>query len=318
MCCARAKNIQLPEQPGHVSVLLRETLECLNPRPGEHFLDGTFGGGGHTRALLEAADNVSVTALDCDPAAEDRAETFHQSHGGRFAFYGVNFAELVTLPELSLDGALFDLGVSSYQLDEADRGFSFREDAPADMRLNPDAGISAADFLETASEADLVRAIRDYGEEKRWRKVVSAIQTARGSGKLQRTKPLAELISEVLPQNPRKPSRIHPATLSFQGIRIAVNAELESLEQVLPEAFRRLKPGGRLAVISFHSLEDRIVKRFFQRMAGRPEGRHDNRPQDEREVLAKLISRRPITPTDEETQQNPRARSAKLRALTKL
>ncbi len=303
---------------GHVPVLLRETLELLAPRAGVKLLDGTFGGGGHTRALLEAAEDVEVVALDRDPAALPRAEALKAEFGDRFRLYHMNFGDLADLDETGFSGVLFDFGLSSFQLDTEERGFSFRYDAPVDMRMNPEEGISAAEFLETADEESLVRAVRNYGEEPRVRKVVKAIMDARGTGALQRTHSLAALISEAVGPTPRGRKAVHPATRTFQGIRVEVNDELSAIERGLPAAFDRLLPDGVLAAISFHSLEDRIVKRFCRKMAGRPEHSHDSRTQDEREVRATMISTRPISPTEAEIETNPRSRSARLRALRKL
>ena len=306
---------------GHVPVLLAETLELLAPSAGGEqikLLDGTFGGGGHTRALLESAERVSVVAVDRDPAAKPRAEALQTEFGDRFRFYQRNFSELEDFEEGDFQGVLFDFGLSSFQLNTEDRGFSFRYDAPADMRMNPDEGISAAEFLEKADEEALVRAVRNYGEESRWRRVVKAIMAARGTGKLQRTQSLAELIVEAVGPTPRGRKAVHPATRTFQGIRIELNDELSAIERGLPAAFDRLLPEGVLAAISFHSLEDRIVKRFCRKMAGRPEHARDNRTQDEREVRATMISTRPITPGEAEIAANPRSRSARLRALRKL
>lgn len=303
---------------GHVPVLLNETLELLVPRAGAKLLDGTFGGGGHTSAMLDAAEGVTVVATDRDPEAAVRAEAIKAKYGERFRFYAMNFGDLAELDETGFDGVLFDFGLSSFQLDTAERGFSFRTDAPADMRMNPNAGISAAEFLETADEESLVRAVRNYGEEKRWRRVVQSIVDARGSGRLQRTSSLAELVTEAVGPTPRGRSAVHPATRTFQGIRVEVNDELSAIERGLPAAFDRLLPGGVLAAISFHSLEDRIVKRFCRKMAGRPEHAGDTRTQDERVVQAKMISTRPISPAEDEISINPRSRSARLRAIRKL
>ena len=303
---------------GHVPVLLDETLDLLAPRAGVKILDGTFGGGGHSRALLEAAEDVELVALDRDPAALERAEPLKRTFGDRFRLYQMNFGDLAELDESGFNGILFDFGLSSFQLDTESRGFSFRYDAPVDMRMNPDEGMSAAEFLETADEADLVQAVRNYGEEKRWRRVVAAIVGARGSEQLQRTQSLAALVTEAVGPTPRGRKAVHPATRTFQGIRIQVNDELGAIERGLPAAFDRLLPDGVLAAISFHSLEDRIVKRFCRRMAGRPEHARDNRTQDERAVHATMISTRPISPTESELASNPRSRSARLRAIRKI
>lgn len=309
----------MPTAPGgHVPVLLNEALELMSPCVGTKLLDGTFGGGGHTRAFLEAADDVLVVALDRDPEALVRSRSFESEFGKRFRIHHINFGELETLDESGFNGAFFDFGLSSFQLDTVERGFSFRSDAPVDMRMNPCSGISAAEFLETADEESLVRAIRNYGEEKKWRRVIKSILEARGTGRLQRTEALAALIAEAVGPAPRGRKTVHPATRTFQGIRIEVNDELSAIERGLPAAFDRLLPGGILAAISFHSLEDRIVKRFCRRMAGRPEHSHDSRTQDEREILAEMISTRPISPTEAEIASNPRSRSARMRAIRKL
>ncbi len=307
---------------GHAPVLLDEVLGLLGQAQCDAslplvFMDGTFGGGGHTRAILEKFPGCRVVGIDQDPAARVRAESIENDFQGRFRLETRNFSEMGKLRDTNLTGVLMDLGVSSYQLDEAGRGFSFRSEAPLDMRMNPLQGQSAADFLETASQGEIETALRDYGEEAGWRKIANAIVGVRGTGILQRTSSFAELVEQHAPRPSPRRRRIHPATRTFQGIRIAVNHELESLEAALPAAFEKLAPGGVLAVISFHSLEDRIVKRYFRKLAGRPEGNHDFRNQDERQALCGLLTRKPVVPGDSETQLNPRSRSAKLRAIQK-
>ena len=306
----------MPEE-GHIPVLAEETLRFLNPQDGGLYLDCTFGGGGHTRMILEAAD-TRVVALDQDPQAVERASSLKAEYGDRFDLVATNFRNLGELEQGPFDGILFDLGVSSFQLDEIDRGFSFRGDAPLDMRMNPGAGQSAAEWLQNASRRDLARAIRDYGEEKNWRRIVDSILNARGESPLSTTTQLSDLVLSCTPARVRFTSKLNPATKTFQGIRIAINDELGAIEDALPAAFGKLKVGGTLNVISFHSLEDRIVKRLFRKWAGRPEGARDSRPQEMREVLAELLCRRPVEAGEKEIAANSRSRSAKLRALRRV
>lgn len=306
----------------HLSVMLNEVVALLTANQETRhadrtdYLDCTFGGGGHSRALLESAPTVHLLALDCDPQAQARAAVLAQDFPARFRFDKRNFSQLEGVQNVRpFQGILFDLGVSSFQLDAGERGFSFREDAPVDMRLDPTCGRSGAEFLENASEQELIVAVRDYAEEPRWRRVVQTLLRARGTGQLRSTLSLAALVAQAAGQG--RPSRIHPATRTFQGIRIAVNDELRAIETALPAAWSRLSAGGVLAVLSFHSLEDRIIKRFFRRMAGLPEHASDHACSDTRTVQGTLLTRRPLSPTQEELSHNPRARSARLRAIKK-
>ena len=301
----------------HLPVLLGEVLRIFNPRGGERYLDATFGGGGHTRALLEAGPDIEVVAVDCDPEARERARPFESEFGERFRYYDLNFRDMEEVEEEDFDGVLMDLGLSSYQLEAAERGFSFLRAGPTDMRFDPRRGTSAGEFLERAEERNLIRAVRDFGEERNWRRLVQAILEARGTGILGATDRLAESVSKLVGK-PRAHRRgVHPATRLFQGIRISVNGELENLKAALPKAFNMLMKHGVLAVISFHSLEDRLVKRYFRRLAGMSEHAGDSRPQQFREKRADLLTTRPKRPSEEEVRANPRSRSARLRSLRK-
>jgi 16S rRNA (cytosine1402-N4)-methyltransferase len=300
----------------HVPVLLEECLALLNPQSGRAYLDCTFGGGGHSTAILERAVNITLDAMDRDPAALERAQSLLQRFPKNFRFHSEDFRNLDRVPG-SFDGVMMDIGVSSHQLDIPERGFSFRYDAPNDMRMDTRKGRTAADFLERATRPELEKAVRDYGEEPRWFRIVNAIEAARGTGRLARTTGFAELVAEAAP-NPPGPRGPHPATKTFQGVRIAINDELGALAEALPKAFEKLNQGGVLVVISFHSLEDRMVKRYMNEVSGRPIHRDDNRGQDERIKLAELLTRKAIQPSEAEQTRNPRSRSARLRAVRRL
>jgi 16S rRNA (cytosine1402-N4)-methyltransferase len=318
MYCGAVEFVCSPSAVRHIPVLLHECMACLRPERGGVFADLTFGGGGHSREILAASPQNTLLAMDCDPDAKRRAVAISSEYGDRFSFFDSSFTNIDQAASPGeLDGVLMDLGISSFQLMEPEKGFSFRLDAPIDMRLDPRVGQSAAEFLESASYESLVRAVREYGEERRWRRVVDAIIKARGTGVLARTMSAAELVSDAVGGRHFR-QRIHPATKTFQGIRIAINGELEALAVALPKAFRALKEGGVLAVISFHSLEDRMVKRFMRKMAGRPESRYDSRPQQERSVFAVINGSKAIFPAKEEVESNPKSRSARLRFLTKI
>jgi 16S rRNA (cytosine1402-N4)-methyltransferase len=282
----------------HASVLLGESLEYLDIRPDGIYVDATFGAGGHTRAMLERVTTGRVIAIDADPSALARAQTITAPS---FTFVQANFSELRRVLDDCrielIDGVLFDLGVSSMQLDEAQRGFSFREDAPLDMRMNPYVGRSAYDVLASASERELADIFFHYGEERAARRIAHAIVSRRNSGRLPHTTmEFAAMISGIV-HRPGKRERIHPATRVFQALRIAVNDELGVLKTGLDAAIASLRAAGRVVVISFHSLEDRIAKQTFRG--------------DER---LSILTKKPIIPTEAEMAENARARSAKLRA----
>ena len=299
---------------GHRPVMLAEVLEALSPRDGAHYIDGTFGGGGYAKAILEAAD-CRVLGIDRDPDAIARGRELAKLFGGRLTVVQGEFSQMDELFAGKSDGVVLDLGVSSFQFDEADRGFSFREDGPLDMRMSK-SGMSAADFVNTAEEAELADVIHHLGEERFARRVARAIVAARP---LSRTAELADVVAKALgPAALRHP--IHPATRTFQALRIHVNDELGELERGLEAAERVLNAGGRLVVVAFHSLEDRIVKRFFAEH-GKPQpagSRHAPILTAKREQTFRLITSKPRMPTEAEIARNPRARSARLRAAEKL
>ena len=308
----------------HQPVLMNQTLNSLKLQPGGVYLDGTLGGGGHTEAILQATEpDGKVIGLDQDDEALAAASLRLKPFGERFCPIRANFAEMeqVLAAEgiAGLDGVLLDIGVSSHQLDEPDRGFSYMQDGPLDMRMDRRGGQTAADLVAELSESELANLIYRYGEEKFSRRIARRIVEQRAQTPIESTKQLAELISVAIPAAQRRKEKQHPAKRTFQALRIAVNDELGVLERGLVAAFASLKSGGRLSVITFHSLEDRIVKNYFAGLAKGCECPPEfpvcvcgKQPQ------ALLITRRPQTATEDELQSNPRARSAKLRTVEKL
>jgi 16S rRNA (cytosine1402-N4)-methyltransferase len=302
----------------HIPVLLAEVLEQLAPRQGETILDGTFGGGGYSRAILDAAP-CTVWAMDRDAEAIARGAALAAAHPGRLHLIEGRFGDMLALLAArgvtQLDGVVLDLGVSSFQIDTPERGFSFRFDGPLDMRMGQ-TGPTAADLVNTLPEGELADLIWEFGEERFSRRVARAIIKSRAEAPFTTTLQLAEVISRAVP---RDPSGIHGATRSFQALRIRVNDELGEIERALEQAMRLLAPGGRLVIVSFHSLEDRLVKRAFQKAAGRSPGasRHDPAmlmaPRGPAPFT--LLTPRSIRPGAAECAANPRARSAHLRAL---
>ncbi len=305
--------MNMPHQP----VLYKEIIHALQPKSPGRYIDGTIGAGGHARGVLEAcAPDGCLLGFDLDPQALALARETLAPYGKRVTLVQASYDSLIEVMRGigwdSADGILLDLGLSSMQLDTPERGFSIQHEALLDMRFNPDAGLTAAQLVNTASEAELANMFFRYGEEPRAKRIAKMIIEARP---LTTTTQLAEIAKRVYPSH----SRIHPATRIFQALRIAVNNELAVVENALPKAVSALHPGGRLAVISFHSLEDRIVKDFF-RSASQDQ---INPPYEqiyevERKAILKVINRKPITPSEEEIKANPRARSAKLRVAEKL
>jgi 16S rRNA (cytosine1402-N4)-methyltransferase len=304
-------------------VLLRETIELLAAERGGFFVDCTVGLGGHSEAILQASADATVLGIDRDDEALELAGKRLAQYGSRFRAVHADFRELTrvlaTAKVRQARGILADLGVSSWQLDSPSRGFSFRYDAPLDMRLDAKSGEeTAAELLGRLSEVDIARIIFEYGEERRSRRIARFIVERRERGEpVGTTRDLARLVERAV--GPDKKRRIHPATRTFQALRIAVNRELEDLDRFVAEAVDLLEPEGRLAVISFHSLEDRIIKRTLLKLSGRCQcpPRVPQCTCGARRMI-EILTRRPITPGEEEVADNPRARSAKLRAGRKL
>ncbi len=303
----------------HQPVLLAQIVEALAPPPSGLLVDATVGLGGHAAALLNRVPSARLLGLDVDPAALALARTRLAGFGERASLVEASYWSLAEVARArgfaAVDGVLFDLGVSSLQLDTPDRGFSFRHEAPLDMRFGP-GGVTAAELLANIGEEELVRVLRDFGEEPRARRVARAIVRARSRQPLGTTTELRRVVVSAL--GPAR-GRIDPATRTFQALRIAVNRELEGIAPALEQAVGMLRPGGRLAVIAFHSLEDRLVKRAFRHLAGRcvcPPGSFACTCGPER--LVEVLTPRPVTPSETEVAANPRARSAKLRVARRV
>ena len=293
----------------HIPVLIDAILRECAPVSGL-WLDGTLGAGGYTRALL-AAGADRVIGVDRDPLALQMAATWAGAYGDRVRLVAGTFSDLDELAAEPLDGVVLDLGVSSMQLDQAERGFSFMKDGPLDMRMSQ-AGPSAADLVNSADEGVLADILYHYGEERASRRIAHAIVAARAMEPITTTARLAEIVAKCLPRP--KPGQSHPATRSFQAIRIAVNTEFQELAEGLNAAERALKPGGLLAVVTFHSLEDRIVKRFFQLASGHEANANRYAPaKADTEARFAMVTRKAVAPDADEVARNPRARSAKLR-----
>ena len=304
----------------HVPVLLEEVLQGLAIRQGGVYLDGTIGWGGHTLQILQRYEDTRVIGMDRDGAALEAASRRLGNYGDRALLFHSDFRRLdEVLDEAGVglvDGVLMDLGVSSMQLEDAGRGFSFSQDGPLDMRMNPDSGVAASEIVNTWAQRDLANLFFHYGEEKRSRAIASAIVRERETAPIETTLRLAKLISSVPGMS--RVRNIHPATRTFQALRIEVNDELDAVRQVIPVSVERLVTGGRLAMISFHSLEDRIVKRSFKELESPcqcpkefPECRCG------KTSAGRVLTRRPVIPTEGEIRANPRSRSAKLRVFEK-
>ncbi len=303
-------------RPRHISVLGREVLAWLEPRGGAIYLDATFGAGGYSQAILQTRE-TRVIGIDRDRTAIAGGFDLVERSEGRLTLVEDRFSNLAEVCAAqgvtSVDGVVMDIGVSSMQLDQAGRGFSFRADGPLDMRMGQD-GPTAADVIARASEADLANIIYIFGEERHSRAVARAIVAARKEAPITSTRALADLVAKVVRG---KPGEIHPATRTFQGLRIFVNQELDELQLALSAAERVLKPGGRLVVVSFHSLEDRIVKNFLNERAKTGGGSRHQPEATHRAPSFAILTKRPVVADDDELAANPRARSAKLRAAAR-
>lgn len=307
----------MTEKAPHIPVLLNEVVENIAPKDGGIYVDGTFGAGGYTRAVLDAAD-CTVYAIDRDPDAIREGQKLVDAYKGRLHLLHGTFGEMAELVRGEgvdfVDGVMLDIGVSSMQIDRAERGFSFQKDGALDMRMSQN-GLSAADVLNTFGEREIADIIYKYGEERFSRRIAAAVVEQRKTAPFKTTLEFADLIRRTVPH---KREDIDPATRSFQALRIYVNDELGQLESGLSAAHNLLKAGGRMAVVSFHSLEDRIVKTFMQEKSGKTANPSRYMPVVEKQAATlKTITKKPILPTESETKFNPRARSARLRVAEK-
>lgn len=304
----------------HIPVMLSEVIRYIDPKDGEIYVDGTFGAGGYTKAILNAA-NCDVYAIDCDPNVQNTADNFKKEYKNRFKFLHGKFSKMSELLEKEgvsgVNGVVLDIGVSSMQLDEAERGFSFMREGPLDMRMSAD-GIDAATFINSADEKELADTIYRYSGEKKSRYIAKAILQAREKKTITTTTEFARIVRDAIHG---KKEKIDQATRTFQAIRIWVNDELGELKRALDAATKVLVPGGKLVIVSFHSLEDSIIKDFLNEKSGKNDGvsRHllvfeNKKP----EAIFELLTRKVVVPSEAEIEKNPRARSAKLRAARKI
>jgi len=307
----------MTDKAPHIPVMLNEVLISLNPVDGGCYVDGTLGAGGYTKAILDAAD-CQVHGFDRDPAALKAADQLSSEYPGRLHLHQALFGDMDAVLEkrgiTEVDGVALDIGVSSMQLDQADRGFSFLQDGPLDMRMASE-GESASDFVNEASEAKIAQVLKEFGEERQARRIAKAITHARSETPLETTSDLVRVVESVLGSADRH--KLHPATRTFQAVRIYINSELEQLVRGLAAAEKLLRPAGRLVVVAFHSLEDRIVKRFFAQRSGgmgRPSRHIPLEAKPSVEPSFETLSRRARVAGDNEVAVNPRARSAKMRA----
>ncbi len=302
----------------HYPVMLPEILEALSPKDGGIYVDGTFGNGGYTSAILEAA-NCHVYAIDRDGNAQQRADELKDKYGERFTFLRGCFGDVKSLlPVDKVDGFVLDVGVSSMQIDQASRGFSFQKDGALDMRMDASAGINAADIVNTYEEEALANLIYEYGGERKSRHIAHKIVEMRASKPFERTLELADAVRSVIYKSPK--DKIDPATRTFQALRIAVNDELGELSRALDSAGDILNEGGALVVVSFHSLEDGLVKRFLKEKSGdiSKGSRHMPQIENTQTPIFKILSRKAIKPSDAEIAENPRSRSARMRVGVRL